>query len=137
MIIAINGVLYSQIAGWGNNVNTINQIQKRFTSFQAVVEARLNSIFIFACISASTAEFISENTVNMEVINIEISAKDVLYHGRKNASPQARKIIPIHKTSLSDIIFPTIFDCSSFPFEISRIAIVYSPISAKNAKIER
>jgi hypothetical protein len=73
-----------------------------------VVDTRLNSIFIFACIRAKIAEFIRENTVKNETIKIETRASEELYPGRKNAAEHASIIIAIQRTRRRDIIFQTI-----------------------------
>jgi hypothetical protein len=62
--------------------------------------------------------------VNIETIEIDHKAISLLYHGKKNANPNAHKNIHIHKISLKLITFHTIFFVSGLFADISLIAIV-------------
>jgi hypothetical protein len=77
-MIAIKGRLKFHTSVFGKSKKAIHHTHKKVTSFQIVVDTRLNSIFIFACIKAKIAEFIKEKTVKNETIKIEMSASDEL-----------------------------------------------------------
>jgi hypothetical protein len=112
-------------------------IREIFIIFPATTETSENSIFICDCISASREEFRRLTSVNAHTIAIAMSVIESLYHGRIKAM---RKEI-IHTQSAiatrSVKIFQIIFSFGTIPLEISLIARVYRPKSAKKAKIHR
>lgn len=76
-------------------------------------------------------------SVNAQIIAIAEKVYTSWYPGRSKAMSKASTQIIIPKKILSDNTFPIIFSFGTFPLEISLIAMVYRPRSAKNAKIQR
>ena len=74
--------------------------------------------------------------MNIDTIDIDHNAIFELYHGKKNAKPNAHKKIIIQSINLKLIIFHTIFVVSDLLDDISRIAIVYNQRSAKKTNIQ-
>lgn len=131
----INAVF--SIPFWEKIYTRERAIREIFITFHATTEIRENSIFICDCISASRDELIRLTSVNAHTIAIAISVIGSLYHGRIRAM---RKEI-IHTQSAiatrSVRIFQIIFSFGTISLEISRMARVYRPKSAKKAKIHR
>ena len=122
---------------FGYRKNTTMAIIAILRSFQTMVEIRLNSIFIFACISARIEEFMRENKVKTPMIAIDWSDRSELYPGKNVAMRSESPMILTQSIARRVITFPIIFNSSLALCEISRIAIVYNPKSAKKAKIPR
>ena len=95
--------------------------------FPVTVATKLNSVRRCACRRLMRELFMSQKSVKNPVIATPVRARELLYHGRKNAITTARKIItiPISVRRLSTFaaIFSTLFR-SSICSEISRTAMV-------------
>lgn len=95
-----------------------------FKSFPVITDKNENSIFIYACIKASTEELIKLTTVKIPITKIDTSQRDELYPGRKYPHIRAKNNIVIPRISLSVSTFQIIFFASFLFSVISRIVIV-------------
>jgi len=120
------------------NTNIRNKAMREILSiFPATTDTSENSIFICDCIKAKTEELMRLTRVKAPTIHIAMRVKEVSYHGKNNAIQKARIQIRTHNIVLRLKTFPTIFSALTVFREISRIMIVYSQRSARNAKIHK
>jgi hypothetical protein len=79
----------------------------------------------------------SETSVKTETIPIDLSSKEELYQGIKNAIQRAKKQIIHQRIALRERTFHSIWFFSCGLFVISRIVIAYNPRSARKANIHK
>ena len=122
---------------FGNKKYTMKIIAEILNIFQTTVETKENSAFRLACIRDIIEEFISQKTVKIHTINIEIRATLELYQGKNNATNNAIKIINHHNIVLRVRTFQIILLALVLFLLISLIEIAYNHKSARKAKIHK
>lgn len=108
----------------GKRKNTTPNTRSMLSIFPAITDINENSIFIYACMSASIAEFMRLTIVKIPIIAIPLRTRGELYPGRKYATPSARKNITTPRSNRSVRTFPIMVAVFCLFCVISRIVIV-------------